>query len=95
MISEELLQTAIQKGFVPNVNVGFASDALVQKWLREQKDIDIIPVPRMEDGKKFYRVALRDWKNEPNLTKYFGGIEKLESYEIALELGIKKALELL
>lgn len=63
----------------------------VQKWLREEKGIDITPIPTQPYGVKKYRWALDRWS--PKRQDWDENL--YNTYEQALSAGIDKAIELL
>lgn len=66
---------------------------VAQRWLREKNLLLYIP-PCHIDGKWLWRYWITNCINKEDTTQIYS-VEKYDTYEQALEAGIKKALELI
>jgi len=66
--------------------------SMLQKWLRDEKDIDIdveTDVSFEKDNPKFYTVGIH------NITDWIPRKDQFSTYEEALEVGLQEALKLI
>lgn len=100
LIEEECTSSDINFQFQERPLWARPTQTHLQRWLREKHRTDVTVITEWKEGERFYRVGLSYVSQENKIEIWFsreedGRLKNHESYEVALEEGLKEGLKLI